>query len=238
MPDTTLTINGRQIQAQEGQTVFEVAREAGIRIPTLCHLDGLTNPGSCRVCMVEAVGASRLVPACTTRVSANLVIETNSDRVRDERKRVVEFLFAERNHVCAVCVACGHCELQDLAIEVGMDHVRFDYQHPHLEQDFSHHLFGVDHNRCVLCTRCIRVCDEIEGAHTWDLAGWGTDTHVVTDQGIPWGESKTCTSCGKCVQACPTAAIFVKGSTVGESRKHPDEIGFLVKSRENLHCHD
>ncbi len=238
MADKTLTINGQVVQAQEGQTLLQAAREAGFPIPTLCHLEGLSDPGSCRVCMVEQTGSSRLLPACTTRVSDHLVIETNSKRVREERRKVVELLFAERNHVCAVCVACGHCELQDLAIEVGMDHVRFDYDHPDCKIDLSHHLYGIDHNRCVLCTRCVRACDEVEGAHTWDVAGWGKETRVVTDHGQPWGNSETCTSCGKCVQACPTAAIFIKGMTVAESRKHPAEIGFLVKSREHLHCQD
>jgi bidirectional [NiFe] hydrogenase diaphorase subunit len=140
-------------------------------------------------------------------------------------------LFAEGNHVCSVCVANGNCELQDLAIEMGMDHLRLEYQNPQRPVDTSHHLFGVDHNRCVLCTRCIRVCDEIEGAHTWDMAGRGSKSHVITDLSQPWGTSQTCTSCGKCVNACPTGALFDKGSSVGEMVHNRGKIDFLVNAR-------
>ena len=195
----TLTINGKLVSAREEDTILQAAREAGIAIPTLCYLDGLSAHGGCRMCLVEIAGSPRLQPACVMQVAEGMVVQTDTDRLREYRRMIVELLFAERNHVCSVCVANGSCELQDLAIALGVDHVRYDYLTPSCEVDLSHPRFGVDHNRCILCTRCVRACDEIEGAHTWDVAGRGTHARVITDMNQPWGTSPTCTSCGKCI---------------------------------------
>jgi bidirectional [NiFe] hydrogenase diaphorase subunit len=132
---------------------------------------------------------------------------------------ILELLLAERNHTCSVCVANGHCELQDRSAELGVDHVRFEYLYPECEVDLSHDLFGLDHHRCILCNRCLRVCDEVEGAHTWDVAGRGLSSRVISDMHQPWGDSSTCTSCGKCVVACPTGALFRQGASVAEMEK-------------------
>jgi bidirectional [NiFe] hydrogenase diaphorase subunit len=145
---------------------------------------------------------------------------------------VLELLFAERNHVCAVCVSNGHCELQNLAMSLGMDHVRFDYQHPRWDVDLSHRLFGLDHNRCVLCTRCVRACWYIEGAGTLNVAGRGEKSKIITDMNAPWGESDTCTSCGKCVMACPTGALFNRGATVAEMDRDRTHLEYIVTARE------
>ncbi len=155
------------VSAREGESILDAARDAGVAIPTLCHLDGLSDVGACRLCLVEVGG--RLRPACTTTVVEGMEIQTNTQRLRDYRRQIVELLFAERSHVCAVCVASGHCELQDLAVSLGMDHVRYEYLAPTCEVDISHERFGIDHNRCVLCTRCVRACDEVEGAHMGHL---------------------------------------------------------------------
>ncbi len=105
-------------------------------------------------------------------------------------------------------LANGNCELQDLAVEMGMEHVSIAYQFPQRTVDLCQDRFGIDHNRCVLCTRCIRVCDEIEGAHTWDMAGRGHNCHVITDLNQSWGTSDSCTSCGKCLMACSDSGDF------------------------------
>jgi bidirectional [NiFe] hydrogenase diaphorase subunit len=228
----TVTIDGKLTSAPETATILEVARENEVAIPTLCHLDGLGDIGACRLCLVEVTGTTRLLPACLTRVSEGMQIQTNTDRLREYRRMIIELLFAERNHICSVCVANTRCELQDLAISVGMDHVRYQYLSPQCSVDVTHERFGIDHNRCVLCTRCVRVCDEVEGAHTWDVANRGTNARVITDLNQPWGQSDSCTSCGKCVQSCPTGALFRKGATVAEMDRDRSLLAFLMTARE------
>jgi bidirectional [NiFe] hydrogenase diaphorase subunit len=232
MSVVTLTVNGKLVSAGDGQSVLDVADENGIPIPRLCHLDGLSDIGACRLCLIEVKGVARLLPACLTPATEGLEITTDSPRLKRHRRMIVELLFAERNHVCSICVVNGHCELQDLAYAVGMDHVRFPYRHPDLGLDLSHPRFGLDDNRCVLCTRCVRVCDEIEGAHTWDVAGRGTTAQVVTDLARPWGESQTCTGCGKCVHVCPTGALFEKVRNRAEMVKHSGFVAYLRTARE------
>lgn len=236
MPVVTLTINDKMVSAQDDQTLLDVIRENGIDIPTLCHMEGLSERGGCRLCLVEIVGTPKLLPACTTKVQEGMAVVTHSARLVNHRRMILELLFSERNHVCAVCVMNGHCELQALAATEGMSHVRFDYLNPDLSLDASHERFVLDHNRCVLCTRCVRVCDEVEGAHTWDVMGRGAKSKVVSDLNTAWGESNSCTSCGKCVQVCPTGALTQKGSTVAEMEKHADFLPMIL-GRRRLNGH-
>ena len=228
----TLTVDGQHIGAEVSETILDAATDAGIRIPTLCHLEGLGNIGACRLCLVEVTGTTKLLPSCVTRVSEGMEVKTDTDRLRKYRLMILELLFAERNHICSVCVANGHCDLQSLAQEQGMTHVRFQYLYPKVSVDASHERFVIDHNRCILCTRCVRVCDEIEGAHTWDVMGRGINSRVITDLNQPWGSSETCTSCGKCVQVCPTGALFEKGKSVAEVRRHRGFLPYLTLMRE------
>jgi bidirectional [NiFe] hydrogenase diaphorase subunit len=227
----TLQIDGQAVSARDDQSILDVARENKVTIPKLCYVTGLSAYGGCRLCLVEVEGSNKLLPACVTTVNEGMQVRTATDRLQSYRRMILELLFAERNHVCSVCVSNGHCELQWLAQSLGVDHIRYPYIYPTLPVDASHARFVVDQNRCILCTRCVRVCDEIEGAHTWDVTGRGADCMVITDLAQPWGESQSCTSCGKCVQVCPTGALSEKGHSVAEMTKRRQFLPYLTLMR-------
>lgn len=228
----TLKINGHDFSARPDDTIFDVARENHIFIPRLCDMEGLSTVAACRLCLVELKGSNRLFPACVTRVEEGMEVTTASDRLQNYRRMIVELLFSERNHICSVCVSNGHCELQALAQKLAITHIHFPYRYPKERVDASHERFVMDHNRCILCTRCVRVCDEIEGAHTWDVMSRGIAAHVVTDLNEAWGSSETCTACGKCVHVCPTGALSEKGRSVAEMEKRRNFLPYLMLMRE------
>jgi bidirectional [NiFe] hydrogenase diaphorase subunit len=228
---STLKIDGRDVSARPDETILDVARQNKIFIPRMCELDGLSTVGACRLCLVEVKGSHKLLPACVTPVSEGMEVTTTSERLEKYRRMIVELLFSERNHICSVCVSNGHCELQTMAQRLNITHIQFPYRYPKAEVDASHERFVIDHNRCILCTRCVRVCDEIEGAHTWDVMGRGILSKVITDLNQPWGSSTTCTSCGKCVHVCPTGALSEKGRSVAEMQKRRQFLPYLTLMR-------
>jgi bidirectional [NiFe] hydrogenase diaphorase subunit len=228
----TLKIDGRDVGARATETILQVAQESGIWIPTLCNLDGLTPVGACRMCLVEVKGIDKLLPACVTKVWEGMEVTTQSERLTHHRQIILELLFSERNHICAVCVSNGHCELQDLAQRLGVDHIRFPILRHEQTVDATHDRFIQDDNRCILCGRCVRVCGEIEGAHTWDFKSRGVSTRVITDLDQPWGESETCTRCGKCVHVCPTGALIESGISVAEMHKRRQFLPYLTMMRQ------
>ncbi len=227
----SIRIDGAYVEAREGQTILEVALAAGKYIPTLCYLGGLSAAGACRLCVVEVSGVGRLVPSCTTAVQDGMSVTTNSEKLARYRRMALELLLTERNHYCAICVSNGHCELQSMATRFGVTHVHFPYSYPALPVDVSHPKFVLDHNRCILCTRCVRVCTEVEGAHVWDIGSRGIRSMLVSELNKPWGDSKSCTSCGKCVQSCPTGALAEKGWAVEEMTKSHENISRLAVKR-------
>jgi bidirectional [NiFe] hydrogenase diaphorase subunit len=212
MAAKTLTIDGTQISAENHTSILQAATEAGVKIPTLCHLEGVYDVGACRLCLVEVKGSNRLMPACTTRIYEGMEVTTVSERLQKYRRLTLE--------------------LQALAYELGMDHVRYEYCSPQWGVDASHRFMGMDHNRCILCQRCVRVCWHIEGAGTKNVSGRGSKSHIISDLNEPWGDSTTCTSCGKCLLACPTGALFHKGDTAGESQRDRAKLEFIVNARE------
>ena len=226
-----LKIDNIELTVPEGTTILEAARANGIVIPTLCDLEGLTAYGGCRLCMVEIHGSPKLFAACVTPVSMGMEVVTQSDKLKEYRKMAIQFILAERTHICSVCVANNACELQKLANELGVDHVMFEREWTSHPVDSSHDFLVIDRNRCILCTRCVRVCDEIEGVHTLDLKMRGKDEQVIIDLDESWGESASCTSCRKCAKVCPVGAIYVEGEALSETKDK--NIAEFVLSRRN-----
>lgn len=230
----SIRIDGELVKTVDGLTLFEAAKRAGKPIPGLCNMQGLTPVGACRLCVVELAGVNRMFPSCTTPVQEGMSIITKSPRLASYRRMVLELLFAEGNHVCAVCVSNNHCELQTLATELGVTSVRYNYSYTKRPVDLSHSRFVLDQNRCVLCTRCVRVCAEVEGAHVWNIMGRGAASRPITEMNRPWGDAKSCTSCGKCVQVCPTGALAEKGYAASEMSKSPEAVIRLATHRGNV----
>ena len=219
MNEITLTINDKQVKGKEGDTVLDICEANSISVPTLCHFKGLTDVGACRLCVVEIEKERRPVPACTYPARDGLVVQTHTEKLEKYRRLILELLFTERNHLCAYCVASGDCELQNLAYQYQMDNTRYPYSWPSLSVDSVNDYLVIDHNRCILCGRCIRLCDEITGVHALDFGHRGWKSLVCADLNQPLGES-SCISCGACAQVCPTGAIYAKSSAY---RGKPDE---------------
>ena len=224
MKDITLIIDGKACKGAQGDTIMEVARKNDVYIPALCYLEGLTPIGSCRMCVVEVEKNPKMLTACTTPALDGMVVHTQTEKLREYRRQMLELIFAGRNHFCMYCSQSGDCELQDLAIEHGMDSVRYPYLYAGFENDATHRDIQIDHNRCILCLRCIRVCAEKVGTHTLDLQKRGWNATVVSDLGRRLGESDTCTTCGACAQVCPTGTITLREFAYRGRRKDCDDV--------------
>jgi NADH dehydrogenase/NADH:ubiquinone oxidoreductase subunit G len=208
----SLKIDGSEVTADAGMTVLEAAQQAAIHIPTLCHHPALSNLGGCRMCVVEVEGVPRLVASCVMPVRAGMVVVTNSERITKSRRAVLEFIFAERNHNCMFCPKSGDCELQQLAYDLQMDHMDVPQAFAPFPIDVTNDYMGIDHNRCILCGRCVRACAELAGNHVLAFQNRGPRSLVGFDLNETLNGS-TCYACGVCLQVCPTGAIFNRQRT-------------------------
>lgn len=206
-----IMINGQKISTQSGITILQAARQAGIDIPTLCDHPALSSAGACRICVVEVKGQRNLQTACTFPVTEGMEIQTDSPQTIKARKLVLDMLFSERNHFCPYCEASGSCELQSLGYRYGIDHWVFPTYTKRFPLDASHKYYLMEHNRCILCSRCVRACEEIVANHTLGLRQRGNESMINADTNIPLGAS-SCVSCGTCVEVCPTGALSDKRS--------------------------
>ena len=205
----SLTIDGRKVEVEEGTTILDAARQAKVHIPTLCYLPEVQAIGACRVCLVEIEGNRALQAACVSPAARDLVVYTNTEKVRKARKFSVEMLLSNHPFECLTCARNLNCELQSLASELGIREVRFSGEKSGGRIDESSPSIRRDQNKCILCRRCVTVCQEIQSVTALYLQGRGFDTRVepAFDRDI---NDVACTNCGQCSLVCPVGAITEK----------------------------
>ncbi len=225
MGDVTLTIDGRQVTVPAGTSVLGAATQAGVKIPTLCYLEGLNEIGSCRLCVVEIEGAKTLAASCVTPAAQGMVVHTNTRQVRDARRAVLELIISNHPFECLTCVRSGSCELQALAESLGIREVRFEGAKAHHPVDDSTPSIVRDPDKCILCRRCVAVCEQVQGVSAINVSGRGFDSVVSPAGELPLNDA-ACTLCGQCILVCPTGALSEVDSTrkvweaLGDPKKH------------------
>ena len=210
MENVNLKINGLSVTAPEGSTILEAAQAAGIRIPTLCYLKDINEIGACRMCVVEVKGARNLVAACVHPISEGMEVQTNTPKLLDSRRRTLELLLSNHDKKCLSCVRSGQCELQQLCQELGVtDEHYFEGEMGHYELDESAVHMIRDDNKCILCRRCTAVCEKAQSIGVIGPNNRGFDTFIGSPFDMGLGET-SCVSCGQCISACPTGALYEK----------------------------
>lgn len=209
MDTITLTIDGTSVTTTPGTTVLNACREAGIHVPTLCNDPRLKPYGSCRLCIVQIEGMRGFPASCATIATDGMVITTDSDVIRDLRRTVVELIVSDHPLDCMTCERAGACELQNAAYELDVSESPFGSGHERKPVDDDHPLIERDPGKCILCGRCVRICDEVQGLHVWDWQGRGFDAIATTAFGDPLAATD-CESCGQCVSTCPVGALTAR----------------------------
>ena len=219
----TLTIDGNSVTVPEGTSIMRAAMETGTQIPKLCATDMVDAFGSCRVCLVEIEGRTGTPASCTTPVIPGLVVRTQTERLKKLRRGVMELYISDHPLDCLTCAANGDCELQDMAGAVGLRDIRYGYEGENhvfakaggtpnaawMPKDESNPYFTYDPSKCIVCSRCVRACEEVQGTFALTISGRGFDSRVSPGMSESFLGSE-CVSCGACVQACPTATLTEK----------------------------
>ena len=212
MSQVSLTIDGIEVQAVPGTSVLEAAKKAGIKIPTLCYLEEINEIGACRICLVEVQGARTLQASCVTPVAPGMVVRTNTPAVRQARKLNLELIMSNHPQECLTCPRSTNCELQQLASELGITEIRFSGANPSYEPDFSSAALVRDPRKCILCRRCVSVCEKVQQVCAIAPQERGFNTIVAPAFLEPLSDT-ACVNCGQCALVCPTAAIHEKDQT-------------------------
>ncbi len=231
MSDTfTFTIDGAEVQATSGQTIFEAAKEAGIYIPTLCRFEGLKPHGSCRVCLVKVNG--NFQTACTFPAAAGITVENETGELLEKRRCIVEMLFVEGNHLCPSCEKSGNCELQAVAYRLGILAPRYPYQFPQRSIDASHPEILVDRNRCIQCGRCVRASRDLDGKSVFEFVNRSWEKTITVNARARLADTELDVT-DKVLDACPVGAILKKrvgfAVPIGERKYDKQPIGSDVE---------
>jgi formate dehydrogenase major subunit len=236
----TLTIDGFEVTVPEGTSIMRAAMETGIEVPKLCATDSLDAFGSCRLCLVEIEGRAGTPTSCTTRVAQDLVVSTRSERLARLRRGVMELYLSDHPPDCLPC-ASGECELKDIAGAVGLREVRYGYEganHLDARKDESNPYFTFDPAKCIVCSRCVRACDEVQNTFALTIDGRGFASVISAGMAEDFLASE-CVSCGACVEACPTAALVEKSVIeIGSPRAFRGHDLRLLRGRLQLQGRD
>lgn len=222
-----LTIDGKEIEVEEGKTILEAARMINIDIPTLCFLKDINEVGECRMCVVEVEGRRGFATSCIQKVEEGMIVHTNTEKVIEARRLVLDLILSNHDRECLTCTRNGNCELQKLAQEFNLDEIEYKGERtPHEIDDLSPSIVR-DFNKCVLCRRCVATCKKVQGVGAIDCAGRGFASCVST-AGNNSLANVNCTLCGQCIESCPVGALKEKDSTKEVWRALKDEDKYVV----------
>jgi len=211
-----LTIDGKSVEAEQGMTIFQAAKFAGIEIPHLCYHEALPPTGACRMCLVEVEGARGLVTSCGFQVSEGMIVRTNTEALNKARKMIIELLLTDHPLDCMTCEKTGNCKLQDYAYQYGIIKPRFEGERHEYPIDTSNPFIVRDLNKCILCGRCVAACNGLQVSEVLEFSKRGFASKLIADDDKPLQDS-TCVFCGRCVSVCPVGALTEKQG-IGKGR--------------------